>query len=109
MLATPAESCERAMLELCYGQLLIARKTEAAWQHLDSGFQFAAHILQPEDYFIVLQRHERLRALVLSPRPTRPMRLDELLTEAGVILRLAGSGRGTHWRAKGRKHHDTID
>lgn len=109
MLATPGERRERAMLELCYGQLLIARKTETAWQHLDNGFQHAAHILQPEDYFIVLRRHELLRALVLSPRPSKPMQLDELLTEASVIRRLEGLRRGTHRLAKGRKHHDTID
>jgi len=101
---------ERAMLELCYGQLLIARKTGMAWQYLDSGFEQAAHILHPQDYFIVLKRHELLRELVLSACPSKPMRLDELLTEARIIQRLKGSaGRGTHRQTEGQKHHDTID
>lgn len=108
MLALPGECRERAMLELCYGQLLIARKICMAWQYLDSGFQLAAHMLNPEDYFLVLKRHERLRALVLSARPSTPMRLDELLTEASVIQRLGGAGRGTHQQIEGRMHYDTI-
>ena len=103
------ERRECAMLQLCYGQLLIARKIDMAWQHLDCGFQLAAHILHPEDYFLVLRRHELLRALVLSTRPSTPMRLDELLTEAGVIQRLKGAGRGTRQPIEGRTHHDTID
>jgi len=109
MMALLGERRERAMLELCYGQLLIARKTELAWQHLDSGFQLAAHILHPKDYFLVLKRHELLRALVLSARPSTPMRLNELLAEASVIQRLRGAGRGTHRQTEGRTHHDTID
>jgi hypothetical protein len=109
MLALLSERRERSMLELCYGQLLIARKTDMAWQHLDSGFELAAHIFHPEDYFLVLKRHELLRALVLSARPSKPRRLDELLTEARVIQRLKGPGRGTHRQTVGRMHHDTLD
>jgi len=109
MLALLRGRRERAMLELCYGQLLIARKTDRAWQHLDNGFELAAHILLPEDYFHVLKRHELLRALVLSARPSKPMRLDELLTEARVIQRLKGTARGTHRHTEGRTHHDTVD
>ena len=100
---------ERAMLELCYGQLLIARKTDPAWQHLERGFRLAAHLLQPENYFIVLKRHELLRALVLSACPSTPMHLDELLTEASVIQKIKGADRGTHRQTAGRKHHDTLD
>ena len=109
MLAVLRERRKRAMLELCYGQLLIARKSDLAWQHLDSGFELAAHILHPEGYFLVLKRHELLRALVLSARPSKPMRLDELLTEARVIQRLKANGRGTHRQPQGRMHHDTLD
>ena len=110
MLALLRARRERAMLELCYGQLLIARKNNMAWQYLDSGFEQAAHILHPQDYFLVLKRHELLRALVLSARPSKPMRLDELLTEARIIQRLKGTaGRGTHRRTEGRTHHDTLD
>lgn len=100
---------EQATLELCYGQLLIARKLSAAWPHLDQGFQLAAHILQPQDYFVVLARHELLRILALSATPARPMRLDDLLTEARVIQRLRGGVRGTHWIPPSRTHYDTLD
>ena len=100
---------DQAMLELCYGQLLIARKISLAWQHLDKGFQLAAHLLQPEDYFVVLGRHELLRVLVLSDDPSKPLRLDELLTEAKVIQRLRAGLRGTHWRTPGHPHCDTTD
>ena len=100
---------ERAMLELCYGQLLMACKIDIAWQHLDRGFELAAHILQPEDYFLVLKRHERLRALALSAQPSKPMHLDELLAEATVIQQLKGAGRGTHRLTSGQTHLDTVD
>ena len=100
---------ERAMLELCYGQLLMACKIDIAWQHLDRGFELAAHILQPEDYFLVLKRHERLRALALSAQPSKPMHLDELLAEAAVIQQLKGAGRGTHRLTSGQTHLDTVD
>jgi hypothetical protein len=109
MLALLGGRRQRAMLELCYGQLLIARKTNMAWQHLDCGFRLAAHIFHPEDYFMILKRHERLRALVLSARPSTPMRLEELLTEASVIQRLRGAGRGTHRQTDGRMHRDTTN
>ena len=107
--ALPAGHRERAMLELCYGQLLMACKIDIAWQHLDRGFELAAHILQPEDYFLVLKRHERLRALALSAQPSKPMHLDELLAEAAVIQQLKGSGRGTHRLTSGQRHLDTVD
>ena len=107
--ALPGGHRERAMLELCYGQLLMACKIDIAWQHLDRGFELAAHILQPEDYFLVLKRHERLRALALSAQPSKPMHLHELLAEARVIQQLKGAGRGTHRLASGQKHLDTVD
>ena len=107
LLALINEPLERSMLELCYGQLLIARKREPAWQHLERGFALAAHLLEPEDYFLVLKRHELLRRLVLTGRPSRPMKLHELLTEARVIDRLRG--RGTHSKPGGPRHQDTID
>jgi hypothetical protein len=107
--ALPGGQRERAMLELCYGQLLMACKIDITWQHLDKGFELAAHILQPEDYFLVLKRHERLRALALSAQPSKPMHLDELLAEAGVIQQLKGAGRGTHRPTSGHTHLDTVD
>ena len=107
LLAVLNETRERAMLELCYGQLLIARKRETAWQHLERGFGLAAHLLEPEDYFLVLKRHELLRCLALSALPSRPMGLHELLTEARVIGRLRG--RGTRSVPAGPRHQDTLD
>ena len=97
----------RAQLELCYGQLLMACKRRDAWQHLDSGFECAANLLEPEEYFIVLRRHECLRHLSLSDNGADPVELDGLLREAAVISRLAGPGRGR--REAGTKHQDTVD
>ena len=98
---------DRAMLELVVGQLLIARKSGRAWRHLDAVFEQAAHLLEPEEYFQVLKRHELLRLLPLSPNRVTPAGLDELLTEAKVIGRL--KGRGTRSRPAGPKHQDTND
>jgi hypothetical protein len=87
-----------ALLELCYGQLLIARRLEPAWRHLDTGFTTAARLLEPEDYFTVMKRHELLRQLPLATRPSPAASLDALLAEARVIARLRGPGGrpGTH-------------
>ena len=81
---------ELALLDLCYGQLLMSCKQEPAWQHLDKGFTTAAHLLEPEDYFAVLKRHELLRQLPLSPLPSPAATLEALLAEARVIARLRG-------------------
>jgi hypothetical protein len=97
----------RAQLELSYGQLLIACKRREAWRHLDDGFECAANLLEPEEYFIVLRRHECLRHLSLSDNGADPVGLDGLLREAGVISRLAGPNRGR--REAGTKHQDTVD
>jgi len=107
LLAVLDSDCHRAQLELCYGQLLIACKRRAAWRHLDDGFELAANLLEPEEYFVVLRRHDRLRHLPLSENGTAPADLESLLREAGVISRLSGRGRS---RRTGRpKHQDTID
>lgn len=107
LLATLDSVRDRAQLQLCYGQLLIARKLEPAWIHLDAGFASAAHIFQPDDYFVVLKRHQVLRHLALSSVPARASALDELLQEAGVINRLRG-GPGRNALA-GSEHRDTVD
>jgi hypothetical protein len=98
---------EHALLELCCGQLLIARRCLTAWRHLDRGFQLAAHLLEAEDYFRVLRRHEVLRQLPLSSTPADPASLDALLKEAQVIARIKGSGRPAMPGAG--KHQDTLD
>jgi hypothetical protein len=90
LLAMPIDAYEHAALELCYGQLLIAQRCQRAWSHLDRGFHQAAHLLEPEEYFQVLKRHELLRVLPLGPGFSEPAGLRTLLTEAGVIRELKG-------------------
>ncbi len=107
LLAVLDSDRDRAQLELCYGQLLIACKLCSAWHHLDTGFELAANLLQPEEYFIVMRRHDRLRHLPLSENGADPAELGGLLSEAGVISRLAGPARGR--RLAGTGHQDTVD
>lgn len=105
--ATAGNDTDKARLELCYGQLLLARKQDSAWQHLDAGFALAAHLFEPDEYFEVLKRHDTLKQLLLSPVGTEAAGLDALLKEASVIRRLRGpcSGNG----GASAKHQDTID
>ena len=107
LLALHGERREQAQLKLCYGQLLMACKSQPAWDHLDSGFELAAHLLEPEEYFLVLNRHEILRRLQLRPMPEKPASLDELLTEARVIQRL--NGRANYPPPQKPGHLDTLD
>lgn len=104
--ATLPDQRRRALLELCYGQLLMARRCRQAWLHLDRGFQLAAHLLDPEDYFRVLARHSLLRHLPLSSQPVDPAPLDTLLDEARVIARLTGPRRQIP--DGDGKHKDTL-
>jgi hypothetical protein len=106
-LALCADDRERAMLELCYGQLMIARRIEGAWTHLDRGFALAARLLEAEEYFAVLKRHELLRELALGPVPLEGLPLDTLCAEARVITRLRGGPRTP--RPKQGRHRDTLD
>lgn len=99
---------ERAMLELCYGQLLIARRLADAWAHLDQGFELAARLLEAEDYFRVLNRHELLRQLPLMSRASRGAPLQDLLDEARVIARLRGPRAASHNNHR-PLHRDTLD
>jgi len=105
--ALVADRREEAMLRLCYGQLLIARKQRVAWEFLDTGFELAAHLLGPEEYFLVLKRHELLRMLPLHTQPVKPAGLKELLAEAAVIRRLKGPGDRP--ASPGTGHQDTLD
>ena len=98
---------QRAMLELCFGQLLIARKCRSAWLHLDRGFALAAHLLEPEEYFSVLKRHELLRQLPVAPGASEGASLEALLNEARVIARLRGPASRPDLR--GPRHRDTVD
>jgi hypothetical protein len=107
LLALAAEQRQQAMLGLCYGQLLLARKRETAWYHLDHGFRLAANLLEADEYFQVLKRHELLHGLPLSSNPSKPATLDELLTEARVVCQLQGRGSRPH--VPGSEHSDMID
>lgn len=82
----------RALLELVYGQLLIAVRLRGAIEHLDRGFALAAERLGARDYLTVLNRHDTLRWLVLSPQPAAPMTLTALLRQAEVTRRLRAGG-----------------
>jgi hypothetical protein len=106
-LALLGDEREYALLELCYGQLLMACKQEPAWRHLDKGFAAAAHLLEPEDYFTVLKRHELLRQLPLAALPSEAAPLEALLAEARVISRLRGAA--VHPDMRPSKHTDTVD
>lgn len=98
---------EKAILELAFGQLLLARRHAHAWEHLEHGFSLATHLLEAEEYFTVLKRHELLRQLPLGQVPVEAAPLDALLEESRVIARL--TGRGPRSRDTAAKHGDTLD
>lgn len=99
---------ERALLELCYGQLLLARKHEDAREHLDRGFALAVHLLPADEYFQVMKRHQTLAVLPLSGATAEPHSLENLLREAGVIGKLLGLGAAREVQV-GCRHCDTLD
>jgi len=106
--AVAANNFERALLELCYGQLLLARKLTPARDHLERGFALAVHLLSPEDYFRVMKRHQRLTVLPLSWQGAEPSGLDALLKEAGVIERLVGPGKRCKPPSPDGRQRDTL-
>lgn len=107
LLALLNRTHQESVLELCIGQLLMARKLSPAWVHLERGFQLAAHLLEPEDYFLVMKRHELLRQLPLSQQGMEAVDLETLLSEARVIASLRGNATR---RGKFKpEHKDTVD
>lgn len=106
LLATSRNDAELARIRLCYGQLLLARKLTRAWHYLDAGFVQAARLFGAEDYFVVLKRHQMLRNLVLSERPSQPLRLQALLDEAAIIRQLRRPGEGSE--PAGFDRRDTL-
>lgn len=97
----------RALVELIHGQLLASVRRHGALARLDAGFALAAHLLSPEEYFLVLKRHEGLRALPWHGRPASPQGLESLLREAGVIRRLRGQ-QGDRPRGTEGRYLDTL-
>lgn len=98
---------ERALLELTWGQLLLSRRLEPAFVHLDAGFSRAAHLLSADDYFKVMKRHALLRLLPLSRSASAPQTLSALLDEARIIQRIGGDR--TRPAGAGLSHGDTVD
>jgi hypothetical protein len=82
----------QALLELIYGQLLLAQRRRGALLHLDRGFAESRHLFAPEDYFVVLKRHALFRTLP-AEADGPPLDLEDLLTTARVIERLQGHRR----------------
>ncbi len=95
---------DAALLQLCYGQLLISRKLRPAMQCLAQGFSQAVPYLEPAEYFALVRQHECLASLRLTDTPARPCALQNLLAEAAVIGRLQHGDRGQQRST----HLDTV-
>lgn len=79
---------QTALIDLVWGQLLMARRLEGAMAHLNRGFDVAAPLLSARDYLRVLKRHQTLSWLVLNPVPSPPQTLTDLIRLAEVTRRL---------------------
>lgn len=73
---------------LIYGQLLMSKKLEGAMEHLDQAFHQARLLLRPEDYFVLMKRHQVLGNIPLSETAGEGETLEGLLKTGGVIGRL---------------------
>lgn len=89
-LAATADEQGRALVILIHGQLLMSRRIEGAFEHLERGFELARDWFPAADFFTVMKRHELLAELPLYPQAHTPQGLQSLLNEAGVIRRLRG-------------------
>lgn len=95
---------DQALLELVYGQLLMARKLHQADSHLAHGFGLAVPWLASASYFELVRRHELLSFLRLTDRAAEAQGLAALLSEAAVIRRMRD--RMSHSRTG--EHRDTV-
>ena len=106
--ALAAEQRQQAVLRLCYGQLLLARRCETAWHYLDDGFRLAANLLDADEYFQVLKRHDLLHGLPLSAGvtggPTGTIAVASLRT--GAMRKKSATNRHC-WRAETPTHRFT--
>ncbi|MCW8919720.1 MAG: hypothetical protein OQL08_13015 [Gammaproteobacteria bacterium] len=78
---------------LLYGQLLMSKRISGATDYLDEAFHQARLLLRPEDYFMLMKRHQILKRIPLSDRATPGETLELLLTTGKVIARME-EGRG---------------
>lgn len=107
LVAVASDVRTRALVQLLHGQLLASVRLRGALPCLDAGFAQAAHLLTPEEYFVVFKRHEGLRVLPWHERPVTPQGLESLLQEAEVIRRLRGR-QGERPRGTEGEHLDTL-
>lgn len=95
---------EQAQVYLVHGQLLMSKKIYGAMESLGKAFLLATPFLEADEYFTVLKRHEKLAHLVLTKTGSSAQELEELLKEAFVIEKLAGSKTGR----VSKNHKDTL-
>jgi hypothetical protein len=89
---------------LICGQLLMSKRLAGAVECLDEAFHRARLLLRPQDYFVLINRHQVLRSIPLSQRATQGETLEVLLTTGKVIARMEES-RGE----RPGFHHDPND
>lgn len=82
--STHAEILKR----LIYGQLLMSTRTKGAMDYLDDAFHRVRLLLRPEDYFILMKRHQVLRNIPLSGGAAKGETLEGLLKTGAVIGRM---------------------
>lgn len=105
---TPQSSDQAALRLLLEGQLLMSRKLRPAIARLDDGFRQGAKSMSAADYLAVMNRHNRLRNLVLGPEPSPPATLTELLAEAAVIEKLEKSQPQGRRKGLSSDRSDTV-
>lgn len=76
---------------LLYGQLLMSKRISAATDYLDEAFHQARLLLRPQDYFVLMKRHQILKRIPLSDTATPGETLEQLLTTGKVIARMEES------------------
>jgi len=97
----------RVLLHLIHGQLLMSRRLSGAMDSLNRGFTEGRLLFTPQDYFLVLKRHQTLAHLPLGNSPLPAESLDSLLNSARVIQQLEQSGgKRSEYSSD---HRDTFD
>jgi hypothetical protein len=76
---------------LIYGQLLMSKRISGATDYLDEAFHQARLLLRPQDYFVLMKRHQILKRIPLSDTATQGETLEQLLTTGKVIARMEES------------------